>query len=87
GDIMVWKCKLTKPVPMTLTYSMQADKDQKIQGKVIGTLMGKTVMDCAVIGKPVQGDKAESAKAESARQAELDARKKPGIFSKLFSKA
>lgn len=87
GDTMVWKCKLTKPVPMTLTYTMQADKDQKIQGKVVGTLMGKSVMDCAVIGKPVQGDKAETAKAESAKQAELDSQKKPGILSKLFSKA
>ncbi|HCB39716.1 MAG TPA: hypothetical protein DEP79_08495, partial [Gammaproteobacteria bacterium] len=30
GDSLVWKCKLTKPVPMTLTYRGQVDKDQKL---------------------------------------------------------
>lgn len=87
GDTMSWKCKLTKPVPMTLTYTMQADKNQNLQGKVVGTLMGKSVMDCGVTGSAVQGEKADEARAESARQAELESQKKPGILSKLFSKA
>lgn len=78
GDTLVWKCKLTKPVPLTLTYTAQVDKDQKIQGKVVGTLMGKTVMDSSFSGTPVFGDKAEQAKAESAQQAQLDAQKSPG---------
>ena len=87
GDTMTWKCKLTKPVPMTLTYTMQADKNQNLQGKVVGTLMGKSVMDCGVTGKAVQGEKADEAPAESAKQMELESQKKPGILSKLFSKA
>lgn len=87
GDTLAWKCKLTKPVPMTLTYSGQVDKEQNLQGKVVGTLMGKTVMDCAFMGKPVFGDKAEQAKTESAHQAELDAQKKPGLLKRLFAKA
>lgn len=87
GDTLVWKCKLTKPVPLTLTYTAQVDKDQKIQGKVVGTLMGKTVMDSSFSGTPVFGDKAEQAKAESAQQAQLDAQKKPGFLSRLFAKA
>lgn len=87
GDTMTWKCKLTKPVPMTLTYTMQADKNQNLQGKVVGTLMGKSVMDCGVTGKAVQGEKADEARAESAKQMELESQKKPGILSKLFSKA
>ena len=86
GDTLTWKCKLTKPVPMTLTYTAQVDKEQTLQGKVVGTLMGKSVMDCAVIGKAVMGDKADEAKATSATQAEQDGQKK-GFFSKLLSKA
>lgn len=87
GDTLVWKCKLTKPVPMTLTYTAQVDKDQRIGGKVVGTLMGKTVMDSKFSGKPVFGDPAEKAKAESAQQAQLDGQKKPGFLSRLFAKA
>jgi len=87
GDTLVWKCKLTKPVPMTLTYTAQVDKDQRIGGKVVGTLMGKTVMDCKFSGKPVFGDPAEQAKAESAQQSQLDGQKKPGFLSRLFAKA
>jgi len=87
GDSLVWKCKLTKPVPMTLTYTGQVDKDQQLQGKVVGTLMGKTVMDCAFLGKPVFGDQADLAKQESADQGELDAQKKPGLLKRLFAKA
>lgn len=86
GDTLVWKCKLTKPVPLTLTYTAQVDKDQKIQGKVVGTLMGKTVMDSLFSGTAVFGDKAEQHKAESARQTQLDAQKKPGFLSRLFAK-
>lgn len=86
-DTLVWKCKLTKPVPMTLTYKGQVDKDQKLQGKVVGTLMGKTVMDCAFSGAPVFGDLAEQAKQESATQAEQDGQKKPGLLKRLFAKA
>ncbi|MEE2732874.1 MAG: SDR family NAD(P)-dependent oxidoreductase [Pseudomonadota bacterium] len=87
GDALVWKCKLTKPVPMTLTYHGQVDKDQNLQGKVVGTLMGKTVMDCAFLGKPVFGDPAETAKQASRQQAELDSQKKPGLLKRLFAKA
>ena len=50
-------------MPMTLSYSAQVDKNQNLQGSVVGTIMGKSVMDCAVVGKSVQGDKADSAKA------------------------
>ena len=87
GDSLVWKCKLTKPVPMTLTYRGQVDKDQKLQGKVVGTLMGKTVMDCAFLGTPVFGEQADLAKQESADQRALDAQKKPGLLQRLFAKA
>lgn len=87
GDSLVWKCKLTKPVPMTLTYRGQVDKDQKLQGKVVGTLMGKTVMDCAFLGTPVFGEQADLAKQESAAQRALDAQKKPGLLQRLFAKA
>ena len=87
GDALAWKCKLTKPVPMTLTYTGQVDKDQKLQGKVVGTLMGKTVMDCAFMGSPVFGEKSDQAKQQSAQQAELDAQKKPGLLKRLFAKA
>lgn len=87
GDTLVWKCKLTKPVPMTLTYTGQVDKDQLIGGKVVGTLMGKKVMDAKFHGKPLFGDAAEQAKAESARQSQLDGQKKPGLLSRLFAKA
>jgi len=83
GDTMTWKCKLSKPVPMTLSYSAQVDKNQNLQGSVVGTIMGKSVMDCAVVGKSVQGDKADSAKAESAKAAETDGQKK-GFFAKIF---
>lgn len=85
GDTLTWKCKLTKPVPLTLTYTGQVDKDQKVQGKLVGTLMGKTVMDSHFFGKPCFGDEAEQAKRESAEQAALDSEKKPGILSRLFS--
>ncbi len=84
GDTMTWKCKLTKPVPMTLTYTAQVDKDQVLQGKVVGTLMGKSVMDCAVIGKPVQGEKAEQAKAESETQAQQEGNRR-GILARLLN--
>ena len=87
GKTLTWKCKLTKPVPMTLTYTAEVDKDQRIGGKVVGTLMGKTVMDAKFSGTAVQGDKAEAAKAESAQQAQLDSQKKPGLFKRLFAKA
>ena len=87
GAALVWKCKLTKPVPMTLTYNGQVDKDQNLQGKVVGTLMGKTVMDCAFLGKPVFGDLADLAKQQSQQQAELDGQKKPGLLKRLFAKA
>ena len=87
GKTLTWKCKLTKPVPMTLTYTAEVDKDQRIGGKVVGTLMGKTVMDAKFSGTAVQGDKAEAAKAESAQQAQLDSQKKPGLLKRLFAKA
>jgi len=87
GDTLTWKCKLTKPVPLTLTYTAQVDKDQRIGGKVVGTLMGKTVMDSKFSGTPVFGAKADQAKQESAQQASLDAQKKPGILQRLFAKA
>jgi len=86
GDCMVWKCKLTKPMPLTLNYTLQMDKDKNLQGRLVGSLMGKSVMDSAVIGKPVDDDRAAHAKAQSALQSELDGKKKPGILSKLFSK-
>ncbi len=65
----------------------QVDKDQKLQGKVVGTLMGKTVMDCAFLGTPVFGEQADLAKQESADQRALDAQKKPGLLQRLFAKA
>ncbi len=86
GKTLTWKCKLTKPVPLTLTYTAQVDKDQRIGGKVVGTLMGKTVMDAKFSGTAVFGDNAEKAKAESSRQAQLDDQKKPGFLQRLFSK-
>jgi len=83
GDTLTWKCKLTKPVPMTLTYTAQVDKEQNLQGKLVGTIMGKSVMDCGVLGKSVQGDKADAAKAESEKFALTDGEKK-GFFAKIF---
>lgn len=87
GNTLTWKCKLSKPVPMTLTYTAQVDKDQRIGGKVVGTLMGKTVMDAKFSGTGVFGDKAEQCKAESAQQSQLDGQKKPGLLQRLFAKA
>ncbi len=87
GKKLIWKCKLTKPVPMTLTYTAQVDKEQKIGGNVVGTLMGKTVMDAKFSGTPVFGDKAEQHKAASGQQTQLDGQKKPGFLSRLFAKA
>lgn len=85
GDYITWKCKLTKPVPMTLTYTGKIDKEQKLGGKVVGTLMGKTVMDCTFSGIPCFGDTADQAKQDSADQTALDTEKRPGILSRLFS--
>ena len=80
GDTMTWSCKLTKPVPMTLNYTMQMDGDKKLGGNVKGKLMGKVVMDAAVTGILLQGAEADEAKKLSAEAPEP----KKGLFSRLF---
>jgi len=80
GDTMKWSCKLTKPVPMTLSYSLQMDEEKKLGGTVKGKLMGKVVMDAAVTGILLEGTEADAAKKESAEAPEP----KKGFFGKLF---
>ena len=65
GKTITWKCKLTKPVPLTLTYTAEVDKDQRIGGKLVGTLMGKTVMDSKFSGTAVL---AKMLKSQSGKQ-------------------
>ncbi len=80
GDTMTWSCKLSKPVPMTLSYTMQMDGEKKLGGTVKGKLMGKVVMDAAVTGILLQGAEADAAKKLSSEAPEP----KKGFFSKLF---
>ena len=83
GDTMKWSCKLSKPVPMTLTYSLQMDEEKKLGGTVKGKLMGKVVMDSAVTGILLSGAEAEAAKKESAEAPEP----KKGLFGKIFGQS
>lgn len=80
GDTMKWSCKLTKPVPMTLNYSLQMDDEKRLGGTVKGKLMGKVVMDAAVTGILLEGAEAEQAKQQSASAPEP----KKGFFARLF---
>ncbi|MCG8535683.1 MAG: SDR family NAD(P)-dependent oxidoreductase [Pseudomonadales bacterium] len=80
GDTMTWTCKLSKPVPMTLNYSIQMDGEKKLGGNVKGKMMGKVVMDAAVTGILLQGAEAEEAKKQSAEAPEP----KKGLLSRLF---
>lgn len=82
GDTMSWSCKISKPVPMTLQYSLKMDENKQLGGNVKGKLMGKVVMDAAVTGILLGGAEAEKAKQESAA-APAPSQKK-GLLARLF---
>lgn len=65
GDTLTWNCKITKPVPLTLAYSLQMDADKRLGGSVKGKLMGKVVMDSVVTGELVTGAEADKYKQQS----------------------
>jgi len=82
GDTMNWSSKISKPVHMTLQYSLKMDEYKQLGGNVKGKLTGKVVMDAAVTGILLQGAEAEKAKRESA--AAPASSQKKGLLARFF---
>lgn len=80
GDTLTWSSKLTKPVPMTLTYAMKMDERQHIVGTVKGTMLGKEVMNSGVTGVPADASAAQAAREKSDAVPEP----KKGLLNKIF---
>lgn len=81
GDVITWKTKISKPVPMTLTYTGGLDDKDNLQGTVKLGMFG----EAKFIARPADDKTRATAKERLQQQLANPSQAKQGIIQKLLA--
>jgi len=82
GKTLVWKTKISKPVPMTLTYTAKIDANENLKGSVKLGMFGESNFVAVPAGDAARKD----ALQRFQQFASSSGTKKPSFIEKLFSR-
>ncbi|CBL43857.1 Short-chain dehydrogenase/reductase SDR [gamma proteobacterium HdN1] len=81
GQTITWKTKITKPVPLTLTYTGELDADDNMQGTMKLGIFGESKF----IARPVKDQQARETAQQRFQEQQANPVQKKGLIKRLLA--